>query len=196
MSVDWTKWAAIGQLVGAAGTLAAVVTSLWLSNRSSRPRLKITCGIRLLIGEGDQAPFPELIQFSIRNVGERDAHVEQIGWRTGGWPFHRPGWIAPQFAIQLFGTVAGSANPPFIVPVGQRRDSLLSLPQTIENISTRSGRDPFFARQWPYWGLRRTKIRAVVHLANGLSRSSQVEPDLEVRLLAGECAKQTNDAEK
>jgi hypothetical protein len=189
VAVDWTKWSAIGQIAGAVGTFAAVMTSLWLAFRSSRPRLKISCGIRQVIQEGGDGPFPELIQFNIRNVGQQDAHVEQIGWRTGRWPFRAPAWLSRQHAIQLFGTVPGSNNPPFLVPVGQRRSALLSVPQTLENILARSGPEPFFARQWPLLGPRSTKVVAVAFLANGLERSARVERSLELRLTEGERAK-------
>ena len=189
MSVDWNKWSAIGQIAGAAGTFAAVLTSLWLAGRSSRPRIEVRCGIRLLIESGAEAPFPELIQFDIRNVGQQDAHVEQIGWHTGRLWLARPKWLARQQAIQLFGTVPGSANPPFIVPVGQRRAALLSLPQTLENILARSGDEPFFARCWPLVGVRATAIYAIVLLANGQTKHARVEHGLELGLRDSERAK-------
>jgi hypothetical protein len=190
----WTKWSAIGQIAGAVGTFAAVLTSLWLAVRSSRPRIEISCGIRLVIEAGTQAPFPEVIQFDIRNVGQQDAHVEQIGWRTGRWRWARPAWLQRQQAIQLFGTVPGAANPPFVVPVGQRRSALLNLPQTLENILHRAGDEPFFARNWPVLGMRKTTILAVVFLANGQRAQHRVEPDLERRLLIGEREKSAQAA--
>lgn len=189
MPIDWTKWSAIGQIAGAAGTFAAVITSLWLAVRSGRPRLRISCGIRIVIESGSEAPFPELIQVDIRNVGQQDAHVEQIGWRTGRWRLRYPKWLRQQHAIQLFGNVLDSANPPFVIPVGQRRTALLDLPQSLENILARSGDEPFFARKWPLLGMRSTAIYAVVFLANGQKRSARVERNLELRLLSGERAK-------
>jgi hypothetical protein len=155
VEVDWDKWAAIGQIAGALGTFLAVLTSLYLARDSIRPKLALRAGIRIVIEAGAQEPFPKLIVFEVRNVGMRDVYVDQIGWRVGRWPFRWPAWLTSGFAVQTFGTVFESTNPPFALAQGRRATSMLQFEQTIRNIHGRHGERPLFAKLWPVIGIRR-----------------------------------------
>ena len=181
----WSKWAAIGQIVGALGTFAAVITSLYLSRRSEKPRLKVDAGVRMLIGHGSKKPYPEYISITVRNVGTQTAHVTQFGWRTGLWKFSWPAWLKVQHAIQTPGMLGIGEDPPFVVPPGTKRDTILDKKQFIEGIAKKSG-GPFFARDWPIFNRRPTAIYIVAHLESGMSVSARVEENLEHELFAAE----------
>jgi hypothetical protein len=187
--VDWEKWAAIGQIAGALGTFLAVLTSLYLARDSIRPKLSVSAGIRIVIEAGAQEPFPKIIVFDVRNLGMRDVYVDQIGWRVGRWPFRRPDWLARGFAVQTFGTVLESTNPPFALAQGRRVTSMLQFEQTIRNINNRDGDRPFFAKVWPIIGIRRSPVFAQVHLSSGETIKARVEKDLERALFEAEAEK-------
>ena len=181
----WSKWSAIGQIVGALGTFAAVITSLYLSRRSEKPRLKVDAGIRMLIGQGSTKPYPEYISITVRNVGTQTAHVTQFGWRTGLWKFSWPAWLKIQYAIQTPGMLGIGEDPPFVVPPGTKRDTILDKKHFFEGIAKKSG-GPFFARDWPFLNRRRTAIYIVANLESGMSVSARVEESLEHQLFVAE----------
>ena len=184
--IDWDKWAAIGQIAGALGTFFAVLTSLYLARDSIRPKLSVNAGIRIIIEAGAQEPFPKLIVFDVRNVGMRDVYVDQIGWRVGRWPFRKPYLLARGFAVQPFGTVLESTNPPFALAQGRRVTSMLQFEQTISSIKKRHGDSPFFAKVYPIMGIRRSPVFVQVHLSSGETIKARVEKDLESALFDAE----------
>lgn len=183
--MDWNKWAAIGQLAGAVGTFAAVLTSLYLSRRAERPKLKLIAGVRLIVDPDADGDFPKVIDTTVRNAGTLTAHVSQYGWRTGRWRFKWPNWLARQHAIQQPGQLGLSFDPPFELPPGQRRTTLLGYDNFMHWIGEKKG-EPFFARVWPVLGLRRTAVWTVAYLESGVSIIARVEPDLAEDLFQAE----------
>ena len=181
----WTKWSAIGQIAGAFGTFAAVITSLYLSRRGEKPRLNICAGVRILISQGSTKPYPEYVSITVRNVGTQTAHVTQFGWRTGLWKWKWPAWLKRQHAIQTSGMLRISEDPPFVVPPGTKRDTMLNKELFLESIANKSG-GPFFAKDWPVLRRRPTAIFIVAHLESGISVSARVEDELADELFAAE----------
>lgn len=174
----WTKWSAIGQIVGAIGALAAAIVALYLARRSEKPRVKLSAGVRSVFQAGDEPPFPQIISLTIRNQGLTTAHVSQWGWRTGFWPLHWPAWARRQYAIQNCGTTDLGTDPPFELAPGTRQVTILDHDNFIEGIQEKSG-SAFFARNWPVFGLRPTPIFVVAHLESGLSVQARAEPELQ-----------------
>lgn len=109
-------WNAIGTWVAGLATFAAVVVSLYLSQQSSRVKLKAVVGLRLLVGRG--VPKEEVLQFSVTNQGDRPVTISNIGWVIGKGTKRRN-------AIQLFGSQF-SADVPATLVHGQRADFLVS----------------------------------------------------------------------
>jgi hypothetical protein len=76
--------------LSAIGTIAAVVTSLWLAR--NRTRVRLTVSVRLgFIVEPDAAgeydgPRQEYVCIGVVNTGETEATITSIGW------LGRPGW--------------------------------------------------------------------------------------------------------
>lgn len=183
----WTKWSAIGQILGAAGTFAAVVVSLHLARRAEKPKLKLECGVRVIIdplyqGKG---PRPRVVDITARNYGHLTAHISQYGWQTGLWFLKWPNWLTKQFAIQIPGDTGLGTNPPLELAPGTRRSSILNLTQFIDGIKKKTG-EPFFARRWPIFGLRPTSIYVVAHLESGVTIRQRVEKVFEKVLFEAE----------
>ncbi|WP_159732771.1 hypothetical protein [Methylosinus sp. Ce-a6] len=74
---SFANWAA------AIGSFAAAAVALHLANRIARPTAKVTVGHRIVMGTGQEPPYPEFISFRIVNSGDRNFRVTHIGWRTG-----------------------------------------------------------------------------------------------------------------
>ena len=180
-NIDWNKWAAIGQIAGAVGSFAAVATALYLARREERPKLRLTAGIRISIGQGDLAPYPEFVVITVRNIGLTTAHLNQFGWQTGAWRFSKPKWLARQYAVQTTGQTGMGFNPPYEVPPGQSRSTFLRLPDFVAGIKTKKGK-AFFAREWPKLGTRETPIYVTAHLESGMTVSALVEKSLAEKL--------------
>lgn len=173
----WEKVAAIGQVVGAAGTFAAVYVALHLARRSERPKLRLSVGKRLVVGFGEQ-DSPDILNFTIQNLGLTSAHVMQFGWRVGRWPFRFPEFLARGYAIQTFSSNIYGYPPPYEVPPGQRRTSDMEYNSFFKSLESMTG-EPFFSKRWPLLGLRGRPVYAVVHLENGIEVSTRVENGFE-----------------
>jgi hypothetical protein len=182
---DWNRWAAIGQLAGAIGTFAAVITSLYLTLRAERPKLRLTAGVRLVIDVQAEGEFPKVIELTVRNAGSLTAHISQFGWQTGRWPLKSPAWLARQYAVQQPGELGAGTDPPYELPPGQRRSTILDFGNFLGWIRRKKG-PPFFARAWPGLGVRRTSIWIVAFLESGVSIKARVEPDFADDLLQAE----------
>lgn len=101
-----TQWEFInsfGNWLSAVGTLAAVWVSLYLANRISTPKAKVTVGHRITVQLGQSGPYPEFVLFSIVNTGERILRINQIGWRVG--------FRKKRFAVQLYDEKSSSPLP-------------------------------------------------------------------------------------
>ena len=62
----------------AAGTIAAVITALYLATQDRRIHLKVTAGIRLVISEYRGVENEDLIVIRVTNVGHRSAKITGV----------------------------------------------------------------------------------------------------------------------
>jgi hypothetical protein len=175
----WTKLSAIGQLLGAAATFAAVAVSLWIVLSERSPKLKVKAGERLTIGGG--LPEQRLLMISITNVGQRIAHIRTVGWRSGAWPWQRPKFLCRQYAVQMPGDTGLGRDPPFTIEPGEEISVYLNLDHYLARIRELD-RDPMFSRAWPVLGLRRTRTWVWAGTADGMTARGPVEEPL-IRLL-------------
>jgi hypothetical protein len=173
----WSRIASIGQILGALGTFLAVLVSLYLARRGEKPKLSLRATIGVLINPGEEGPFPRIIDITVRNKGVLNAHVSQYGWQTGVWRFKWPSWLARQFAVQNAGQTGLGVDPPFELPPGQRRTTVLDHHNFLDGIAEMAG-EPFFARRLPLIGLRPTPIYVVAHLESGMSVKAPVDSAL------------------
>ena len=75
-------WMAVGTWVSSIGTIAAVITALYLAARVEKLRLRVRVGLmQVVIGDG--TPFQEHLGIDVTNVGERPVTINTIGWAVG-----------------------------------------------------------------------------------------------------------------
>lgn len=75
-------WNVVGTWVASIGTVAAVITSLWLALHRDRVELRITVGHRILIDSYFDTS-DEYCYISIVNRGDRMVRITSIGWEAG-----------------------------------------------------------------------------------------------------------------
>lgn len=76
-------WIAIGGCISGIGTLAAVVTALFLARRVEKIRLKVEVGLRGIFTPGDGSPFQKHLGIFVTNLGERPVTVNSVVWVVG-----------------------------------------------------------------------------------------------------------------
>lgn len=160
----WLKVGALSQVAAAVATFLAVVVSLYIALHGRKPRLRLVVGERVIIGDGQIGP--PLLTFSVANKGERAVHIMGVGWRTG-WLRWGPRFLRRQHAIQMTGGAGFySKDPPYELQPGAAASSHALLANVTDSIKAKSG-DPFFARDWPIIGRRRTAIWGYAYTADG-----------------------------
>jgi hypothetical protein len=100
---QWELYNSFAVWLSAIGTLAAVITSLYLAKYKSKPRAKLHTAIVSLIEPGAGDNYPEFLVIRIVNTGDRNIMVTQIGWRTG--------LFKKRFAVQMFDHTNSSPIP-------------------------------------------------------------------------------------
>jgi len=100
-SRDW--WLVVNTFAGwisAIGTVAAVITALYLARKESRIRLKVIAGVRLIGTIGTPGPPSRYAVLEVINVGRRQATVTGLYFRDG-LPFTRTEfvWVPPQNSL-------------------------------------------------------------------------------------------------
>jgi hypothetical protein len=168
----WTAAAAIGQIVGALFTAAAVAVSLWVVLTERREKLQFAAGRRVIIGALPQTL--DVVAFELVNLGLSSVHVTTLGWRTG-WLSRGPDWMRYRHAVQLFGSGLGSEPPCDLAP-GRRMSSAFPLSSATEE---RPATDDIFApRKVPLLGWCRPPVYATVYTARGTHIAIRVETPL------------------
>ncbi len=74
-------WNAVGTWFAGLATFGAVVFSLFVLRRSEKVRLRVTVGLRTVIGGA--APRQEIVSIHMTNLGDRAATIMNISWRVG-----------------------------------------------------------------------------------------------------------------
>ena len=128
--VWWSAVAAIGQVLGAVATFAAVLVSLWIvtTDRSLRGRGYAKILVSFVC---DGSPGIYHVGFGVENSGIRDFLVQSISWRTGWWKWG-PDWAKFRYAIQTSGTghmfenrwVKASLSETFLVKISEMKVGL------------------------------------------------------------------------
>lgn len=80
--IPWELINSLATWLSAIGTLAAVVTSLYLARRDARIDLMINAGLRMLV-LGGKVQASDFIYINLTNLGRRGARVTQLYWKTG-----------------------------------------------------------------------------------------------------------------
>ncbi|MFQ5852936.1 MAG: hypothetical protein ACE5JU_20440 [Candidatus Binatia bacterium] len=83
--------------LAAIGTVAAVITALYLARKDARIQLKVRALIRFVAIVGtDLGPGPDYVSVEVSNVGRRVATVTYIYWKTGIFRKKNYVWLVPQ----------------------------------------------------------------------------------------------------
>ncbi|MBB3990846.1 hypothetical protein [Croceicoccus naphthovorans] len=168
--MNWEAISAIGQVAGAAATLAAVIVSLRLARRASRPNLTVSLREQLiLIGDDTE----HVMTFSVVNVGGRDAEVRSLGWRTG-WFKWGPEWMRLRHAVQMFEPRIGMLSPPYIIAPGSEVSSRIGRDNILQHAERFGRTGPLFTRKAP-WGIITTRTVIQAYTADGYRFRGKVE---------------------
>ena len=86
--------------LAALGTIAAVVTSLYLARRSDRISLELSLGIRILVVQGGgPGHSTEFVSLTVTNLGRRAGTLIQLFWKIVPWRGGGFIWVAPENAV-------------------------------------------------------------------------------------------------
>ena len=185
----WTKLAAIDQIAGAAATFLAVVVSLWIAYHSRKPRVRLKVNHSMIIG--GMTDGISFLVFEVANLGERPVHVRGIGWLTGWFP-KGPQCMRGKSAVQMapgadmFGL---GREAPYELQPGASMSSFCDWDRMIAFAGER--KEPFFTRDWPIFGRRRTRILAYTYTADGHTFYVKPERALAAALVDAEIPAET-----
>lgn len=168
-------WQTVGVWLTGFATVSAVVVSLTLARRQ-RPRLRISAGIRMIVQQGAPGAaehnFPRFVAIAIRNIGDRPAKIEGVGWRS-------PRWNKINGYQQLPPQPTG-VTLPYVLPDGDSLHLYISIDDPeiawIENFA----RD--FLGPWPSLDVR--FIRVMAWTPAGYTFQGPLEDELRKRLVA------------
>lgn len=146
---QWQFINTFGDWFAALGTFAAVVVSLYLANRSSRPKVRVSAGLRVIVEVGTQGPTPEFLAIRVVNTGDRPVRITGVGWKLG--------LVRKRYADQMTGALPLSSPLPVELQHGQ--EARWFVPTTHEE-----GWFKYFAKGMlmPHWkvGLWTLRIQA------------------------------------
>jgi hypothetical protein len=108
---------AVGTWLSSIGTIAAVITALYLAKRVENVRLNVRVGLMVVV-IGDGSPFQEHVGIDVTNLGERPVTVNTVGWAVGKGKKRR-------FAIQPLNS-PHSAQYPIELAHGKSASFLVS----------------------------------------------------------------------
>ena len=157
------NWGSVADWVSGIGSLAAVITALYLSHWSQRVRLAFSCRHMAVVGTGIASQ--DLVMFSATNIGSRSTVVRNITMRVG---FFRP----RHAVIMLHHRDTYCAGIPKALADGETADWGIALDEDRTWIKDLS-RD-FVTNNWDLFTLR-----FQIHTSNGSAKS--VRPDGPIR---------------
>jgi hypothetical protein len=177
LGITESQWELINSFanwLAALGTIGAVIVALYLANRSTYPRAKITIGQRLIIESGSQET-PEYIFFQIVNIGQVPLNIVQIGWKTG--------FFNKRYAIQLYEPTLSGKLP---IEISHGQEAQWFIPMKVKN-------EPWtehFAKGFllPNWRLSNFFLRGLIHSSLGVKFTAKPENSL-ISLLKDTCKK-------
>ena len=159
----WTFVNSFAEWFSAIGTIAAVITALYLARREGRPAVRVRAGMRTLIASG--LPRQEFVMLDVTNLGRREVRLTHLYWTTGILRKQHYVWLAPRNAL--------SSAFPIKLEDGEQANYMMpaeELEEKFANIARRlSGR----------WApIRARMIRTAVATSSGHDFSRRVEPSL------------------
>src|SRR5207248_1576250 len=93
----WTFINSFAPWASALASSSAVVTALYLARRGDRIRLRVRCGIRVVIHqEAPPGPRAEYVNLEVTNVGRRTATIQTLFWTAGFFRKKQMVWIPPK----------------------------------------------------------------------------------------------------
>jgi hypothetical protein len=184
----WTQVGAVGQLMGAVATTAAVIVSLWVVASERRPHIKVQAGMRMIVGGGE--PATDIVAISVSNHGLRTVSITSFGWRTGWISGLGPRWAKFQWAQQnpeaRSDPLIGHVQPPFDLAPGEERTIMLRA-ETYRRNNDQVKQRNFFGRKLPFQKeVSPANVCVVVSLAVFKSVITPVERPLARFLVTGE----------
>ena len=75
-------WSVIGTWVASIGTVAAVITSLWLALHQNTIKLKVSAKHRFMVSPS-WGSTPDCCVIFVVNIGLRPAKITQVSWQVG-----------------------------------------------------------------------------------------------------------------
>lgn len=111
--------------LSAFGTIAAVITALWLARRADKIRLQLRVGIRMIAvqgGVGDHGK--EYVWVSITNLRRRKAHITHMFWKPVPWRKSGLIWIPPenQYSSKFPTTIDDGESANYVLPIEEFRE--------------------------------------------------------------------------
>jgi hypothetical protein len=176
----WTQVAAIGQVLGAFATAAAVIVSLVIVMSQRRIVLDMKVGIRSIFDDTTKVAT-DLILWEITNTGQREVRLSSVGWRTGliSGRFHRwaPDFLKAQWAVQRLSNDPACGRLPFDLMPGKNIHFFIEL-GVFEN-AIKDMRSDFFLRKLPWLDrVIGTRIQGSVSTVGGPTLYASVEKPL------------------
>lgn len=180
----WTQIAAVGQVLGAFATAAAVIVSLWIAMSQRRIALDMKVGIRSILDDTTKAAT-DLILWEITNTGQREVRLSSIGWRTGWFYRWAPDFLKVQWAMQRLSTDPACGRLPFDLMPGKNIHFFIEL-SVFEN-AIKEMRSDFFRRKLPWLGHDiETRIQGSVSIVGGPTLYISVEKPLANYFITGQ----------
>lgn len=107
---EFNFWSLIVNSVIAIGTLAAVITALYLGLRQNKPRIKIFCGLKRILRHPAISSDQLFVYISATNAGVVDEYISTFGYRVG-IPFSRKNCVVNPSGNMLEPTFPATVNP-------------------------------------------------------------------------------------
>ena len=113
--------------LSAFGTLAAVITSLYLARRYDRIALKIKLGIRkaAVLRKDGLEHSEELVWLNITNLGRRSTTITNLHWQPVPWSKKGIIWLAPQnkYSSKFPVSLSDGEDANFALPLEEFREN-------------------------------------------------------------------------
>lgn len=97
--------------ISAIGTVAAVIVSLYLATGATKPKARLSIGVRLIITPRQNGEHEEIVAAKLVNMGDRPIHITSLGWQVGFWK--------KSYAMQIVNATPFSQGVPVSLEYGK-----------------------------------------------------------------------------
>jgi hypothetical protein len=166
----------------AVGTIAAVITSLYLARAQERVKLRLYSGHRLLLATGRPDLRSEYVLVSVTNLGHRAVTITGIGWKSG--------IFRKKYGVQTTSSDGLSSTIPIQIADGHEAKWFIPLRKEVGWLSD-------FCQHFllPSWRIRLFSLRVQVFTSIGRTFDVRVERGLR-KIMAQECRRLLQSKEK